>query len=354
MLVRRRRVANAAIASTTGVAAEFRRTDCWAVVGTLADGEDETQTGFSFQIGRRVEDLDPEGVAREAVERAARMLGAAKPATQRVPVILDPFAASSFLGLLAGALSAESVLKGRSLFADLVGEAVGSEHVHAGGRRASPRGAGGVAVRRRGGSHRSHRAVHGRGPQRLPARHLHRASQRHAARPATRTARAIVRRPASGRRTSASNRATNPPSELLAAADGGVLIQDVTGVHSGANPISGQFSVGATGLRIAGRRPRRAAPGDDDRVARSPRCCAASRGRQRPAVLLLRRDPVDPDRRDDRRRRLTEGPRSERVGAECSWQVRADGSRSMSTVGRSRPSRSAGTMLPRGRSRSAR
>jgi PmbA protein len=31
-----------------------------------------------------------------------------------------------------------------------------------------------------------------------------------------------------------------------------VLIQDVTGVHSGANPISGEFSVGATGLRIGG------------------------------------------------------------------------------------------------------
>jgi PmbA protein len=31
------------------------------------------------------------------------------------------------------------------------------------------------------------------------------------------------------------------------------LIQDVSGVHSGANPISGEFSVGATGLRIEGQ-----------------------------------------------------------------------------------------------------
>jgi PmbA protein len=38
----------------------------------------------------------------------------------------------------------------------------------------------------------------------------------------------------------------------LRRAEGGVLIQDVSGVHSGANPISGEFSVGATGLRIAG------------------------------------------------------------------------------------------------------
>ena len=44
----------------------------------------------------------------------------------------------------------------------------------------------------------------------------------------------------------------NPLAELLRRAEGGVLIQDVSGVHSGANPISGEFSVGATGLRIRG------------------------------------------------------------------------------------------------------
>ncbi len=34
-----------------------------------------------------------------------------------------------------------------------------------------------------------------------------------------------------------------------------MLIQDVSGVHSGANPISGEFSVGATGLRVSGGAP---------------------------------------------------------------------------------------------------
>ena len=115
------------VASTSGVSAEFERTDCWCVAATLAERDGDTQTGFSFQVAHRVADLDPDGVAREAVERAARMLGAAKPATQRVPVLLDPFAASSFLGVLAGALSADAVQKGRSLFAELVGERVGAE-----------------------------------------------------------------------------------------------------------------------------------------------------------------------------------------------------------------------------------
>ena len=41
-----------------------------------------------------------------------------------------------------------------------------------------------------------------------------------------------------------------------AKAEGGVLIQDVSGVHSGANPISGEFSVGRDGAADRGRRAR--------------------------------------------------------------------------------------------------
>ena len=89
--------------------------------------------------------------------------------------------------------------------------------------------------------------------------------------------------------------------ELLARADGGVLIRDVTGVHSGANPISGEFSVGATGLRIGG-----GALGEPLRemtiASTLPRDAGGDHGRRRrPTVLLDRGRPVDPHRRDDPR-----------------------------------------------------
>ena len=38
--------------------------------------------------------------------------------------------------------------------------------------------------------------------------------------------------------------------ELLAGVERGVLIQSVKGLHSGVNPVSGDFSTGAEGLRI--------------------------------------------------------------------------------------------------------
>ena len=240
-----------AIASTTGVRAAYERTDCWCVVVALAGDGDETQTGFSFRVGRRLADLDWEGVADEAIERSVRMLGAEKPATARVPVILDPFAGSSFLGVLAGALSAESVQKGRSLFAGLEGERVGAEVLTLvdDGRRLDGPGAApfddeGVPAGRtaliEGGVLRGF---------------LHNAYTAH--RGGTRSTGNASR---AGYRSSpgvgTTNFAVEPGSaslaELLRRAEGGVLIQDVSGVHSGANPISGEFSVGATGLRIRG------------------------------------------------------------------------------------------------------
>ena len=45
---------------------------------------------------------------------------------------------------------------------------------------------------------------------------------------------------------------TATQAELVAGVADGLLVQDVAGLHSGVNPISGDFSTGAEGLRIRG------------------------------------------------------------------------------------------------------
>ncbi len=57
-------VSRVAIASTTGMAAEYARTDAWAVCVTLAVEGDETQTGFSYRIARELGDLHWEDVVQ--------------------------------------------------------------------------------------------------------------------------------------------------------------------------------------------------------------------------------------------------------------------------------------------------
>jgi PmbA protein len=246
-------VSRVAIASTTGVQAEYARTDAWCVAVSLAVEADETQTGFSFTIGRGIDDLGWEAIADEAVRRAVRMLGATKPPTAKVPIVLDQFAAMSFLGVLAGALSAEAVLKQRSLFASMVGQQVGSELftlVDDGtitiGPAASPFDDEGVPTGRtelftrgtlNGFLHNTYTAARTGGGTR---------SSGNAKRGGYKST------PGVGTSNFYLDAGELSFDELLVRAEGGVLIQDVSGVHSGANPISGEFSVGATGLRIAG------------------------------------------------------------------------------------------------------
>ncbi len=246
-------VSRVAIASTAGVDAEYARTDAWAVVVTLAVEGDETQTGFSYRIARAIDELDVGAISGEAVERGARMLGAVKPPTAKVPVILDQFAAMSFLGVLAGALNAESVLKGRSLFASMTGQQVGSELftlVDDGtvldGPGASPFDDEGVPSGRT--------ELFTRGTLNGFLHDTYTATRTGEGQRSTGNAKRAGYKSTPGVGTSNFflDRGETRYAELLRMAEGGVLIQDVSGVHSGANPISGEFSVGATGLRIAG------------------------------------------------------------------------------------------------------
>lgn len=246
-------VSRVAIASTEGLMAEYSRTDAWCVAVALAVEGDETQTGFSYKIVRGLENLEWEEVSDEAVSRGVRMLGATKPPTGKVPVVLDQFAAMSFLGVLSSALSAEAVQKGRSLFAEMVGEQVGSDlfTLVDDGRRidgpgACPFDAEGVPSDRTelftrgvldGFLHNSYTA-HRAGDSQASTGNAKRSGYR--APPGVGASNFFV------------EQGTSSVGELLQRAEGGVLIQEVSGVHSGANPISGEFSVGATGLRISG------------------------------------------------------------------------------------------------------
>jgi PmbA protein len=244
-------VSRVAVASTTGLDLAYERTDAWVVAVTLAVEGDDTQTGFSFTIARGLDQLAWEPIADEAVDRAVQMLGASKPETAKVPVILDPFAASNFLGVLAGALNADDVLKGRSLFADMVGQEVGApaftlldDGRRADGPGACPFDGEGVPSRRtelftggvlNGFLHSTYTARRAGNGQRSTG-NAKRGGYKSA--PGVGTSNFFVE---------AGDRSFDA---LLAEAGGGVLIMDVSGVHSGANPISGEFSVGATGRRI--------------------------------------------------------------------------------------------------------
>ena len=88
-----------AVATTTGIRMSGRENGCYVAVSTLADegeGDDaETQTGFGFSVGRTPDEFDLDRAAREAVDRATRLLGATKPSTTRVTCVARPATSKS-------------------------------------------------------------------------------------------------------------------------------------------------------------------------------------------------------------------------------------------------------------------
>ena len=50
------------------------------------------------------------------------MIGAGKPDSRSCPVVLDPTVAASFVGLVGGVLGADAVQRGRSPFAERLGD----------------------------------------------------------------------------------------------------------------------------------------------------------------------------------------------------------------------------------------
>ena len=168
-----------AVATSTGIAASGRATGCYVSVSTMADDGDETQTGFGFSVGREPGELDLTKAAGDGADRALRMLGATKPTSRKVTVVLDPFVTAQFLGVLSATLNGESVLKGRSLFAQRGRRAGGGVDRHARRRRHQPPGVHCHAARRRGPRHPAQHAHRRRRAARLRPVLLQRAPQRH-------------------------------------------------------------------------------------------------------------------------------------------------------------------------------
>lgn len=240
-----------AIASTAGVQCSYRRTACSLVAYAIAGETDDTQTGFGYSVGRTASELSVEAAAAMAAERATRLLGAKKPVSCRVAVVFDPTVTATLLSILGGTLNGESVLKGRSLFADRVGDSVAVAGVSLAddgtnplAYGAAPFDAEGLAVRRvsliENGVLRQfvHNTV----------------SARRAGGGAGSTGSAVrggfKGTPSVGCRALALQPGSLSQEEILRQIGNGVLVQSVSGVHSGVNPISGDFSVGAEGLRI--------------------------------------------------------------------------------------------------------
>lgn len=237
-----------ALATSTGIEAESRRTTCAASVAALADDGTGTQSGYGFTTGRSVADLDLEAAARDAVTRSCRLLGARPVPSRRLPVVLDPLVTRSFLGVCASAFDGEAVLKGRSMFADRLGEVVAAPMVRLVDDPTDSRAPGAARFDGDGIPTRRNDLI----TDGVLDRFLHNVAtaRRAGVRTTASATRSFAAAPGVGVRALRLEPGSCTPAEILRRAGEALYVQSVSGLHSGTNPISGDFSVGAVGLMV--------------------------------------------------------------------------------------------------------
>ena len=293
------------MATTTGIRESAGRTAATSASARLADDGDETQTGFGFT--RRPPARRASTSTRRpatAVDRATRLLGATKPAEQAAdgrarPVRDGPVPRRH----LARRSTARRVRQGPQPVrrpprrAGRVAESSRSSTTRPNPRRlhapptstarAWPPGATSLIE---GGVLRAVRAQQLLGPA-----GRHGVDRQRRARRVRRHARRRLPGPA------ARSRARRAQAELVAGVDDGLLVQSVSGLHSGVNPVSGDFSTGASGMLITNGARRRAGARVDDRLDAAADAARHRRGRRRrrlAADARRRRQPRDPRRHD--------------------------------------------------------
>ncbi|MBC7247299.1 MAG: TldD/PmbA family protein [Actinobacteria bacterium] len=242
-------VSTVAVANTLGVCGHYRSTHCHCYVFPIAVEGGESQTGFSFGTGVKPSDLDPAAVAAEASDMALSLLGSRSMPSRRTTLVLDSFVAAEFLAMLASAISAEAVLKGRSFLAGRLGETIASPLVTLvddgtlpGLPSTSPFDDEGVPTRRK--------ELIREGVLQGYLHNTYTASRSGVESTGNASRSSFRERP----RVGASNLLLEPGrgrrEDIIRQVDDGVLILQVVGAHAGANPVSGEISLGALGLRI--------------------------------------------------------------------------------------------------------
>lgn len=118
------------LASSEGASGGFQGTYVYLYASPVATDGTQLQTSSWVDYRRFLNELDsPEAVGREAARRAVRLLGAKKVKSQKVPVVLDPMMAASFVASVAGAANGDSVFKQASFLASKLGETIAPANV---------------------------------------------------------------------------------------------------------------------------------------------------------------------------------------------------------------------------------
>jgi PmbA protein len=238
-----------ALASSQGVIAVDRSTACYLSTAAVAGEGADSKEAYGYTVGRAPSELVAPKAAGDAVARAVRLLGAVKPRSAYLTVVFEPRVTAQLLSLLSGGLSGERVLKGTSLFADRMGQRVAAPGFTLLDDPTNPAAWGASCFDDEGLACRRNTMVE---DGVLKCFLYDSTAARRAGTSSTGNARRAGYKSAPGVGARAVYLVPGELSgdDVLARVGEGLLVQSMSGLHSGVNPISGDFSVGVDGVLI--------------------------------------------------------------------------------------------------------
>jgi len=236
------------IMNSRGLYAYGRGSHCGLHISLAAREKDDTQNGFAFAMSRNLTGIDPIKVGEEGAMRAVRSLQAKTIASARIPCIMEPYVVTRFMGLLASSIQADAVQKGKSMLADKLGRSIASAHfnlvddaVSLEGMASFPFDGEGVASQRKVIIDQG--ILQGFLYDNYTGLKAGQASTGNGVRSSFRSL------PGVGETNLILAPGSKEPNILMSDISTGMYITEVMGMHT-ANPISGEFSVGAAGIMI--------------------------------------------------------------------------------------------------------
>ncbi|QRN86547.1 TldD/PmbA family protein [Clostridia bacterium] len=236
------------ILSSKGVEIVNKACYCGLYVSLIAQENEDVQTGFAMDFKRNYNELDAVACGHRAAEKALEMLGAKTITTEKIPLLFDPYTTTNLLGVLASSFSGENVMKGKSMLKGKLGDMVMADCIQIvddatlkNGVMSSPSDGEGMPSQRTVLVHQGklETFLHNT----YTARRMDTVSTGNAARGGYSTGIGV------GSTNLYIEAGKASPEELIASVKRGLLVTGLLGVHT-ANPISGDFSIGAAGMLI--------------------------------------------------------------------------------------------------------
>ena len=230
--------------NTLGLDLTHTNNEIHAYTSVLAQEGEHSATGFHIRWGYGLQDVPAAELVRDCAEEALGNLHAGRMKSGTVPVVIKYSAMADLLTTFCGIFSADNAQQGLSLLAGREGETIASEHVTLVDDPLMPWGMSSRPFDREGAATYTKNVIEGGVLKTL----LH--NRKTAKKAGVHT----TGNAAGSGHVSPSNLYIAPGEatleELLAEMGDGLYLTEVTGLHAGANAVSGDFSLLSRGFEV--------------------------------------------------------------------------------------------------------